>query len=166
MTFPIIGAIIIIAITIYCLLKRYETRLVLFLAGFAMTCLALDPMAAFKQFDVSMTKGSLIIVICSAMGFAATVNLTKCDLHLIALLTKPLNKLGILLLPCCMIVTGVASIAISSLTGLCAAVGPTMVALMVRAGFRPAMAAAMVVASTIPSFISPGSAHNLSLIHI
>ena len=59
-----------------------------------------------------------------------------------------------------MVVTGVCSIAISSLAGLCAAIGPTMVALMIRAGFRPAVAAATVVASTLPSFISPGSSHN------
>ena len=107
-----------------------------------------------------MTNGSLIIVICSSMGFAAVMTLTKCDLHLVSLLTKPLNKLGILLLPCTMVVTGVCSIAISSLAGLCAAIGPTMVALMIRAGFRPAVAAATVVASTLPSFISPGSSHN------
>ena len=125
-----------------------------------MTLLSLDPYAAFQQFDKSMTNGSLIIVICSSMGFAAVMTLTKCDLHLVSLLTKPLNKLGILLLPCTMVVTGVCSIAISSLAGLCAAIGPTMVALMIRAGFRPAVAAATVVASTLPSFISPGSSHN------
>lgn len=161
MSFEIWGALAITIGTVYCLLKRYETRLVLFLAGLAMAFISLDPMSAFHAFDKSMTKSSLIIVICSAMGFAATINLTKCDLHLIALLTKPLNKLGLLLLPCCMIVTGIASIAISSLAGLCAAIGPTMVALMIRAGFRPAIAAAAVVGSTMAGFISPGTAHNV-----
>ncbi len=87
-------------------------------------------MAAFEQFDKSMTNRALIISICSSMGFAACVTLTKCDLHLVSLLTKPLNKLGILLLPCCMLVTGVASLAIGSLAGLCAAIGPTLIALM------------------------------------
>ena len=110
--------------------------------------------------DRGSRHGLLIIVICSSMGFAATMNLTKCDLHLVSLLTKPLNKLGILLLPCCMIVTGITSLAISSLSGMCAAIGPTIVALMIRAGFRPAMAAATVIASTLPSFWSPGSSHN------
>ena len=153
-------AIAVILVTVYCLIKRYETRLVLLTSGLIMTILSLDPMAAFEQFDKSMTNNSLIIVICSSMGFAATMNLTKCDLHLVSLLTKPLNKLGILLLPCCMIVTGITSLAISSLSGMCAAIGPTIVALMIRAGFRPAMAAATVIASTLPSFWSPGSSHN------
>lgn len=160
MTFAMWGALIVVIGTVWALIKRYETRLVLLTSGLLMTLLSLDPYAAFQQFDKSMTNGSLIIVICSSMGFAAVMTLTKCDLHLVSLLTKPLNKLGILLLPCTMVVTGVCSIAISSLAGLCATIGPTMVALMIRAGFRPAVAAATVVASTLPSFISPGSSHN------
>ena len=154
------AAIACVCVTVWALVKRYETRLTLLVSGLVMTFLSMDPMAAFAQFDKSMTNGSLIIVICSSMGFAGVMSLTKCDLHLVSLLTKPLNKLGLLLLPCCMVVVGIASIAISSLAGLCAAIGPTLVALMVRAGFRPALAAAMVVGSTLPSFISPGSSHN------
>ena len=160
MTWTMWAALIVVVGTVWALIKRYETRLVLFTSGLIMTILALDAMAAFEQFDKAMTNNSLIIVICSSMGFAATMNLTKCDLHLVSLLTKPLNKLGILLLPCCMIVTGITSLAISSLSGMCAAIGPTIVALMIRAGFRPAMAAATVIASTLPSFWSPGSSHN------
>ena len=160
MTWTMWAALIVVVGTVWALIKRYETRLVLLTSGLIMTILSLDPMAAFEQFDKSMTNNSLIIVICSSMGFAATMNLTKCDLHLVSLLTKPLNKLGILLLPCCMIVTGITSLAISSLSGMCAAIGPTIVALMIRAGFRPAMAAATVIASTLPSFWSPGSSHN------
>ena len=160
MTFEIWAALAVVCITVYGLLKRWEKRLVLLTSGFAMCLLALDPIAAFKQFDKSMTNASLIVVVCSAMGFARVMNITGCDLHLVRLLTKPLNRLGIALLPCCMIVTGVVSIAISSLAGMCAAIGPTICALMIRAGFRPAMAACTVIASTLPSFWSPGSSHN------
>lgn len=120
MSFSAWVALAAVIATIYGLIKRYETRLVLLLAGLVMCCCSLDPMAAFEQFDKSMTNRALIISICSSMGFAACVTLTKCDLHLVSLLTKPLNKLGILLLPCCMLVTGVASLAIGSLAGLCA----------------------------------------------
>ena len=143
MTWTMWAALIVVVGTVWGLVKKYETRLVLLVSGLIMTILSLDPMAAFQQFDKSMTNNSLIIVICSSMGFAAVMNLTKCDLHLVSLLTKPLNKLGLLLLPCCMIVTGITSLAISSLSGMCAAIGPTLVGLMIRAGFRPAMAAAV-----------------------
>ena len=139
MTIYVWGAIAVVILTLAALIRRYDTKLVLLIAGLAMCCLSMNPMAAFQQFDKSMTNSALIISICSSMGFAACVTMTKCDLHLVSLLTKPLNKLGILLLPCCMIVTGIASVAIGSLAGLCAAIGPTLVGLMIRAGFRPAM---------------------------
>ena len=88
-------ALLVVCATVYALIKRYETRLVLLTAGLVMTLIAMDPMAAFKQFDKSMTNGSLIIAICSALGFAGVISLTGCDRHLVRLLTKPLGKLGI-----------------------------------------------------------------------
>lgn len=117
-------------------------------------------MVAFKQFDKSMTNGSLIIAICSALGFAAVISLTKCDIHLVSLLMKPLKRLGLFLLPACMIVTSVISTAIPSMAGLSAAVGPTMIPIMIRAGFRPAMAAAAVGGCMMPAYLNPGVSHN------
>ena len=142
------------------LIKRCETRLVLLSAGILMALLSLEPMIAFKQFDKSMTNATLIIAICSAMGFASVVSLTKCDVHLVALLTKPLKKLGLMLLPACMLVVSLISIAIPSTSGLVAAVGPTIIPLMVRAGFHPAIAAASVVGSITLAYLSPGVSHN------
>ena len=161
MSITLIFALVVVAATIYALIKRYETRLVLITAGLAMALFSLKPMMAFQQFDASMTKGSLIIAICSAMGFAAAVALTKCDVHLVALLTRPLRKLGFMLLPACMIVTGLCSVAIPSTAGLCAAVGPSMIPILIRAGFHPAIAAAAIVCSTTPALFNPGVAHNV-----
>ncbi len=125
-----------------------------------MAFISLQPMVAFKQFDKSMTNGSLIIAICSALGFAAVISLTKCDIHLVSLLMKPLKRLGLFLLPACMIVTSVISTAIPSMAGLSAAVGPTMIPIMIRAGFRPAMAAAAVGGCMMPAYLNPGVSHN------
>ncbi len=136
MTWTMWVALVVTIGAVVALIKRYETRLVLITAGLLMAVISWEPMIAFKQFDKSMTNGSLIIAICSAMGFAAVVSLTKCDVHLVALLTKPLKKLGILLLPACMVVVSLISIAIPSTSGLVAAVGPTVIPLMVRAGFH------------------------------
>lgn len=147
--------------TIYALVKRYETRLVLLLAGFLMAILSMKPMMAFQQFDKSMTAATLIIAICSAIGFAGVVSITKCDVHLVSLLTKPLKQFGIFLLPACCAVTGLVSIAIPSTAGCCAAVGPTLIPLMIRAGFKPAIAAAAVVGSVSPALINPGVSHNV-----
>lgn len=57
---------------------------------------------------------------------------------------RPLKKLGVFLLPSCMIVTSVIATAIPSMAGLSAAVGPTMIPIMIRSGFKPAIAAAAV----------------------
>ncbi len=161
MTLSLFASLIIVIGTIYALIKRYETRLVLITAGFLMACISLDPMMAFHQFDASMTKSSLIIAICSAMGFASVIALTKCDVHLVALLLKPVGKLGIFLLPVGMCITAVCSVAITSTAGICAAIGPTLIPILVRAGFHPAIAAGSIVASVFPAYYNPGIAHNV-----
>lgn len=161
MTLPVAFSILVVIATVWALIRRFETRLVLITTGLAMALFSLKPMAAFQQFDASMTKGSLIIAICSAMGFAAAVSLTKCDVHLVALLTRPLRRLGVLLLPACMLVTGLCAVAIPSTAGLCAAVGPSMIPILIRAGFRPAIAAAAIVCATTPALFNPGVAHNV-----
>ena len=70
MTITIGFALVVVIATIYALIKRYETRLTLITAGLAMAVFSLKPMVAFKQFDASMTRGSLIIAICTAMVHA------------------------------------------------------------------------------------------------
>lgn len=161
MTWSLIVALIGTVGTVWGLLKRKESRLVLLAGGFFMAFVSLEPFMAFQQFDKSMTNGSLIIAICSAMGFAGVVSLTKCDLHLVALLTKPLKRLGIFLLPACMLVTCIIAVAIPSTSGVCAAIGPTVVPILIRAGFKPAMAAAAVISSILPALFNPGVAHNV-----
>ena len=77
-----------------------------------------------------------------------------------ALLTKPLGKLGIFLLPACILVGFVVATAIPSMAGMSAAVGPTLIPLLVRAGFRPAMAAAAVASCVMAGYFNPGVSHN------
>ncbi len=161
MTWSFWMAIAVTVLTVWALIKRYETRLVLLTSGLFMALVSLKPLVALQQFDKSMTNPALIIAICSAMGFAAVVSLTRCDLHLVALLTRPLKRMGIFLLPACMIVTGIVAVAIPSTAGCCAAVAPTLIPLLIRAGFKPVAAAAAVVASITPAFLNPGVSHNV-----
>ncbi len=166
MSWTIWMAVAVVVATVWALVKRYETRLVLLVAGLVMALLSGDPLAAFRQFDKSMTNPNLIIAICSALGFAGVVTVTKCDVHLVALLMKPLKKLGIFLLPACMVVTGIVAVALPSTAGCVAAVGPTMIPLMLRAGFKPAAAGAAVVAAIMPAFLNPGVSHNVFIAKI
>ena len=160
MSWTIWAAVAVVIAAVYGLIKRYETRLVLLVSGLVMALISLQPMMAFKQFDKSMTNSSLIIAICSAMGFAAVISITKCDVHLVRLLTKPLKKLGLFLLPACRAVTSIIATAIPSMAGLCASVAPTMIPILVRAGFRPSLAAASVGACLMPAYFNPGVSHN------
>ena len=161
MSYSIVMSLIVVCLTIYGLIKRYETRMVLITAGLVMCILSMEPLTAFQQFDKSMTNPSLIIAICSAMGFAAVISLTKCDVQLVALLIRPLRSMGIFLLPAGMAITSFCSVAIPSTSGLCAAIGPTLIPILIRAGFHPAIAAASIVTSVFAAFYNPGVSHNV-----
>lgn len=156
MTFSMIAACIIVVLTVVGLLKRWETRLVLITAGLAMGLISFAPQIALGNMLKNMTNASMIMAICSSLGFAAVVSMTRCDVHFVGLLVKPLGKLGFFLLPFCMLIASCVAIAIPSAAGCAAALGPTMIPLMVRAGFKPA-----IIGSIIPSALSPGSSHNV-----
>lgn len=153
-------AVAVIIVTVYALIKRYETRLVLFTAGFFLCLCSLDPMSALNSFASSMTKGSLITAICSSMGFAYIAKYTMSDRSLVHYLAAPIRGLGVFLIPVCTALTFLINIAIPSAAGCSAAVGSTLIPVMLRAGIKPAMAAATVMGGTIGSYLSPGTSHN------
>ena len=95
----IIIALLGIILTVYLLIKKYETRTVLLGVGLLMAVLTLDPMSALEAFAKSMTSAGLIMAICSSMGFAYVMKYTECDMHLVHLLTKPLGGLKFFLIP-------------------------------------------------------------------
>lgn len=152
-------AIVGLVATIYLLIKKYETRTVLIGMGLLMAILTLNPMGALDAFAKSMTTGGLIMAICSSMGFAYVMKFTKCDSHLVHLLTKPMSGLKFLLIPIATILTFFINIAIPSAAGCAAAVGATLIPVLRGAGVRPAMAGAAILAGTFGSLMSPGSSH-------
>lgn len=153
-------AVAVIIATVYGLIKRWETRLVLIAAGFLLCCISLQPMAALNAFAKSMTNNSLIMAICGSMGFAFVAGYTQCDRSLVHYLASPIKGLGLLLVPICTLITFLVNIAIPSAAGCAAAVGSTLIPVMLRAKIRPAAAAAAVLAGTIGSYLSPGTSHN------
>ena len=159
-------AVVVVILTKASHIKRYETRLVLFTAGLVLCCVSLQPMTAFNAFAKSMTNGGLIMAICASMGFAYVSSYTKCDQHLVHLLSKPIRGLGIFLVPICTAVTMIINIAIPSASGCAAAVGSTLIPVMLRAGISPAAAAASVMMGTYGGVLSPGSAHNVYIAKI
>lgn len=157
---PWFGGLIVL-LTVYGIVKRWETRLVLFASGFLMSIIALQPMQTFVQFQKSMTNAGLIASILSVMGFAYAMKLTKCDQHLVHLVAGAVSKARMILIPAAVMATFVINIALPSASGAGAAVGAVLIPVLMAAGVHPAVAAAAVLAGTFGSNLSPGSAHTV-----
>ncbi len=154
-----IGGLIVL-LTFYAIIKRYETRMVLFVAGLAMAILAGKPVAAIDAFAARMVSSGLVTVILTVMGFAYVMKLTKCDAHLVKMMTGVLSKVRVILIPGTVLITAAINVALPSAAGCSAAVGAIMIPTLIGAGVHPAAAASAVLAGTWGSVLSPGGTHN------
>ena len=150
---------LIVLLTFVAIVKKMETRLALFLSGVIMAALAGKPAAAVDAFSKAMVNPGLVTVICTVMGFAFVMKLTKCDSHLVHLLAGILGRFRVILIPGTVIVTFLINIALPSAAGCGAAVGAIMIPTLIGAGVKPVMAACAVLAGTWGSVFNPGSAH-------
>jgi len=151
------GIVVVVAL----LIMKKDTKTVLIGVGLVLCVLCLKPLDGLGAFTSYMTKAGLIKAICASMGFAFVMKFTGCDRALIRLLTRPLGNLGFLLIPIVVALTYFINIAIPSAAGCSAAVGATMIPLLMAAGIKPEMAGAAVFAGTFGGVLSPGSAHNV-----
>lgn len=154
----VLGVCIICAM-IYLLIKRYETRMVLFGAGMLMAFAAGDPMGPLVAFSKSMKQSNIFEVIIASMGFAAVVKATACDRHLIAVFVKLLKKLGPFLILGVALTTMVLNISIPSAAGIAAAVGIILIPLLISSGIQAPIAVGAVLAGTYGSTLNPGHVH-------
>lgn len=154
-----IGTIMVL-ITIYFLIKRYDARFVLLASGIIMACFAGTPMASLNAFAKNMTNSGLIQAVCSVMGFAMVMRYTECDKHLINFMASGLSKVRPILIPGVVLATYAVNVALPSAAGTAAAAGAIFVPLLMSAGVHPAMAGAAVKCGTYGSMLNPGLAHN------
>lgn len=152
----------ILIVTVYLLVKQYETRMVLFMSGLVMCVLALDPISGFKGFS-SALKGAVVIeTITASMAFAYVMDYTKCDKHLVHLLAKGLKKVGPALIPGAVLVTAFVHVSVPSAAGCVAAVGSVLIPILIGAGVHPKMAASAVFAGTFgATMLHPGFHQNV-----
>lgn len=151
---------LIVVLTFVLIVKKYEARLVLFLAGLLMCLIGGLPGDVMKAFTKAMVNNSLVPTICTVMGFSYVMRLTTCDQHLVQSISGVLKRGRALLVPISFFLTWWISLAIPSASGCSAAVGSILIPTLIAAGVHPAMAAATVLAGTWGSAISPGNAHN------
>ena len=147
-------------LTFGAIVKKLEVRLALLTGGLIMAVIAWNPQAWSDAFARNMVVAGLLQAIPPVMGFAAVMELTGCNAHLVKMLTDPLVKIRPLLIPGAMLVTFFVNMALPSAAGCTAAVGVVLIPAMMAAGIHPAMAAAAVFAGTWGSTWSPGNAHN------
>ena len=154
-----IMALVVTVVTFAAIIRRAEVRLALLTGGLVMAAVSWNLPAFSDAFTKSMTTAGLISVILPVMGFAAVMELTGCNGHLVKMLTDPLLRVRTVLVPGAMLVTYLINTAISSAAGCTAAVGVILIPAMMAAGIHPAMAGAAVFAGTWGSVFSPGSPH-------
>jgi DcuC family C4-dicarboxylate transporter len=155
-----IVAVVVTVLTFAAIVKKVEVRLALLTGGLVMAVIAWNPQAWSDAFARNMVVAGLLQTIPPVMGFAAVMEITGCNQHLVKLLTDPLIKVRPLLIPGAMLVTYFINMALASAAGCTAAVGVVLIPAMMAAGIHPAMAAASVFAGTWGSVWSPGNAHN------
>ena len=160
-TFRLFLALAGIVAVVALLIMKKDTKTVLIGVGLVLCVLCLKPLDGLGAFTSYMTKAGLIKAICASMGFAFVMKFTGCDRALVNLLTRPLGNIGFLLIPLVVALTYFINIAIPSAAGCSAAVGATLIPVMMAAGVKPEIAGAAVFAGTFGSVLSPGSAHNV-----
>jgi C4-dicarboxylate transporter, DcuC family len=145
---------VVIAGTVYLMVRRVEVRLVLFGAGFLMSALALKPLAVFDTL-----REPWVAPICAAMGFASIMSATGCDKHLVHLLLAPLCRVRWLVIPGGILAAHVVNMAVPSQTSTAAALGPILMPLLLAGGNSPEVAGAALIlgASFGGDLLNPGA---------
>jgi DcuC family C4-dicarboxylate transporter len=153
-----IGGIILV-LTMVAIVKKYEPRMVLFISGLAMSVIAGQYLKAFTDFSKALVSDPLVAIIVTSMGFAYVMTFTECDKHFSYFALKYVVKVRALLIPGTVAIIWLFSIAITSPSGLSAAVGPIIIPILTRAGIHPAIAASSLLMGTWGSFMSVSSVH-------
>ena len=150
--------LLILAVTVYLMVRRVEVRLVLLGAGLLLALLAGKPLLIADTFARAMVAG-MVAPICAAMGFAMVIKETGCDKHLVHLLLTPLRRARFLMLPGGILVAYLVNMAVSSQTSTAAALGPILVPLLLASGFAPTVAGAALLlgASFGGDLLNPGA---------
>lgn len=150
------GLIIVAAIAL--MAKRVDVRLVLLGSGLAMAVLAGTPLVIADTFTRGMVT-AMVAPICASMGFAALMNATGCDRHLVHALLAPVRRFTWLVVPGGILAAYFVNMAVPSQASTAAALGPILVPLYLASGRTAAVAGAALVlgASFGGDLLNPGA---------
>ncbi|HMP01950.1 MAG TPA: C4-dicarboxylate transporter DcuC [Gemmatales bacterium] len=153
-----LSALIILAAA-WALFRKVEVRLVLILAALALSVLAGQLDALLRTFLHALADEKFVVPICCAMGFAHVLKLTQCDTHLVLLLTKPLRRVRVLLVPGTVLAGVLVNVPIISQTSTALTLGAVLVPVLRAAGVPlPTIGAALLLGSSIGGeLLNPGA---------
>src|ERR1700687_5123322 len=128
--------LVIIAVTVYAILRRVDVRLALMVAALALGAGGNDIAestagiaAVLRTFLATLSNEQFVVPICTAMGFAHVLRLTGCDQHLVQLLVNPLRRVRVFLIPGAVVVGFLVNIPVISQTSTAVAIGPVLIPL-------------------------------------
>lgn len=150
----VVLGILIVAVTVYFLIREYDPRLLLIASGLLMAGIALDPITALDEFAHKMATDSLVQAICSSLGFGFILRTTGCDKHLFQAISW-IRGYGLFLIPLATLATFGVNAILMSAANTAAAMGCILIPLLVRAGVHPAIAAASILTGTFGSMLNP-----------
>jgi len=131
----LLAALIIVA-AVWAVFRGLDVRLALMIAALALGGMAGDLRPVIRKFLATFSDEKFVVPICSAMGFAYVLRLTECDQHLVQLLTRPLRKARVFLIPGVILVGFLVNIPVISQTSTAVCLGAVVVPLMKAAGLR------------------------------
>lgn len=129
--------IVIIVLAVLAIAKRYDVRLVLFLAALALGLVGNDVPVIIQTFFTTFANERFVVPICTAMGFAYVLRKTECDQHLVHLLVKPLTKVRWALIPGTVLVGFLVNIPVISQTSTAATLGAVVIPILMAARISP-----------------------------
>lgn len=150
-------AVVIGAVT--AVIRGFDVRLVLLLAGLLLGCIAFDLKSVVQSLFKTLTDEKYLVPICSALGFAHVLRASKCDQNLVLLLVRPIQRVKPLLIPGSVFVGFVVNIAVISQTGTAIAVATVLIPLLRSVGLSPGVIGATLVlgASIGGELLNPGA---------
>ena len=156
----VIAGMIIVIATFVAIIKKFETRLVLFLSGILMCLIGGNIPAGTTAFVKELTNAGLVPTICTVLGFSYVMEYTGCSSHMVYCISSLLKKFTFIIIPGAVLVTFFINIALPSAAGCAAAVGALLIPALIRSGVHPAMAGSAVFLGTWGSVMSPGLMFN------
>jgi DcuC family C4-dicarboxylate transporter len=137
---PIVIAGVDLVIVTVLVARGLDVRMVLLLGAVPLFAVTRGLTEMVVKIAGEMTNVGTVVPICSAMGFAFVLSLTECDQHLVRLLTRPLRRVRLLLVPGGILAGYLINTTIVSQAGTAAVLGPILIPLLRAGGLPPASA--------------------------